>query len=426
MEHPRSIPVVSLAANVAAAVLIQSTATALYAIMPVLVRKEFGAGKWEMLAITAPPTVLYVLSIFWNDRLARTSLRKYLVLFWLIASLPMAAVAAAQSYWMVLLPYLLACCGGAGYHPASGDLLKRLYPDASRGRVYGILSGASTAGGALLTFGIGEWMNADSAAFRIFMPIAVGMQLAGCGIFLWLERRAPGERSGRAEKAPPGGGGLASALRPVLHMREALRDDPTFARYEAAYMTYGVGWMIGYALLPMIATDKLGLRYDQFTNSTWVPYQIALVLALIPAGLLLDRLGAIRSTGLSFLLLALYPLGLIGAENSAQLALVSVVYGVAHAGASVGWMLGPVSLAPTRDKVPQYVAIHATLVGLRGAVFQFLGVALYAVTKSFTAPLIVAGLAYLWSSWQMWSLHRRMSRTPAARTPDSSAPLPGK
>jgi hypothetical protein len=52
------------------------------------------------------------------------------------------------------------------------------------------------------------------------------------------------------------------------------------------------------------------------------------------------------------------------------------------------------------------VGIHATLVGVRGAIFQAAGVGLYALTDSFTWPLLIAAAAYVWSAWQMWTLDR--------------------
>jgi hypothetical protein len=74
-------------------------------------------------------------------------------------------------------------------------------------------------------------------------------------------------------------------------------------------------------------------------------------------------------------------------------------------------MLGPVSLAPTPDKVPQYVAIHATFVGIRGKIFQGLGVLIYTLTHSFVLPFLLAAAAFGWSAFQMWQLNRIMMRS---------------
>jgi MFS family permease len=139
---------------------------------------------------------------------------------------------------------------------------------------------------------------------------------------------------------------------------------------------------------------------------------------ILPAGFLMDKIGAVRTTGLSFLFLMVYPILLIFADGPTALLVASVCYGLAHSGTSMGWMLGPVSLAPSPDKVPQYVAIHATLVGIRGKVFQFLGVGLYmlvgkvshSMSAAFAVPFVLAAAALLWASIQMWQLSRRMGR----------------
>ncbi len=392
--------------HILAVVLLQSTSNTLLAILPVFVQKRFGAGEWETLLITAAPTVLFTLSIFWNDLFSRRKFGRYMTIFWVVFCLPGAFMGFAQSYWMVLVPHLIASIGGAGYHPAAGTVLRRLYAPAAQGRIYSVVWAISLLAGAGLAFGVGKALEHDESAFRWIMPLASGLQMVGVLIFVMLARIV-GADEGRV-KVDDREHSLARIWEPVTHTKEVLKADPVFARYEAAYMTYGVGWMIAYALLPTLVTKKLNLPYDQAAGSTQVAYLIGMVAMLWPAGWLLDRLGAVRSTGLSFALLALYPLGLIFAGDSKQLAAVSFFYGIAHAGASVGWMLGPVSLAPTPEKVPQYVAIHATFVGLRGKIFQLMGVAVYSISKGFGWPFALAAAAFAWSAIQMWQLHSRM------------------
>lgn len=382
---------------------------AITAILPIIARKQFGANDWQTLLITASPTVCFCLSIFWHELFQRVRFGRYLTIYWLIASFPVGLVALSTGNFAWLLAcHLLSCIGAAGYHPAAGDLMKTLYPAATRGRVYSLLWGGSLLVSAAIGFGLGKWLTQDADAYRVALPLAAGLQLVGCFVLIGLERAS------RTQTARPHAGkpwGVATLVDPVLHMRRILRDDPVFTRYEAAYMTYGVGWMIAYALVPILVTDKLQLNYQDVAKSTHVAYLIAMVCALPLAGLLMDRAGAMRSTALSFALLTLYPLGLMATHDDTTLLWVSAFYGIAHAGASVGWMLGPVSLAPTPDKVPQYVAIHATLVGVRGAVFQFVGVWLYRLTGTFAAPLALAAIGYAWSAWQMWGLRVQSNHT---------------
>lgn len=398
--------------------LLQSTGMASQFMLAVLAKKQFDASNWQSLLITATPTIFFALSIFWNDLFSRRPFVKYLLIFWAWGCLPYAAVAFASNYWMLLIPHLIACIGGAGYHPAAGELLKTLYPDKIRGRVYGWVWGVSTVLGAAVSFGIGKWLSFDAESFRIYLPLLAGVQLLGIGVFVLLAHKSGHLAQRTYNNASDGRSTWKRVVEPVAHMREALKADPVFLKYEGAYMTYGVGWMIGYALLPILVTEKLKLDYDTISQSTYTAYMLAMVAMIVPAGWLMDRLGAVKSAAISFGLLTLYPIGLVLSSGVGELTAASVWFGFAHAGASIAWMLGPVALAPTPDKVPQYVAIHATLVGVRGKVFQFAGVGLLYLTGGFAVPLLVAAAAYLWSSVQMWRLDA-LVQARKARTPDA-------
>lgn len=401
--------------HIIASACVQATWFASQFLLPVLARKRFEAGEWETLLITATPTIFFALSIFWNDLFSRRSFARYLMVFWLWGCLPYAFVAFAQNYWMLLVPHLLACIGGAGLHPASGELLRALYPDKVRGRIYSWVWGSSMVFGAGVGFGLGKWLTHDGESFRIYMPLLAGLQGVGVGVFVWLAHKSGHLSRRKHSTAADVRSTWKRVVEPLGHMRETLKADPVFTRYEAAYMTYGVGWMIGTALLPILVTEKLKLNYDQISASTYTTYQLAMFLMIIPAGFVMDRLGAVKTAAISFAMLTLYPIGLVLSGNQQHLTIASMWFGIAHVGGSMAWMLGPVSLAPTPEKVPQYVAIHATLVGVRGKVFQFLGVGLYLLTHSFAVPLILAAVAYLWAGYQMWTLDAQVRARKAER-----------
>ncbi|QOI99432.1 MAG: MFS transporter [Phycisphaeraceae bacterium] len=398
-----------LGAHVAGSSLVQAPLMASVFMLPVVARKHFGAGDWETLAITALPNAMFVTSIFWNGLLERWRTGPFLLVYWVCVGGPMLATSGVTSLWAVLALHAVLSVGVSGYIPVSGDLLRRLYPEKARGRVYAVLLGANMVALAAATRAVGAWLDRDPEAFRVYMPLAGVMALAGCGVLGALSGLGGGRGPrGRSERVSWRG-----VVSPVLHMREVLRGDPVFARYEGAFMTYGVGWMICAALLPILATDRLGLTYDQTGSSTQVAYAWAIVAALAPFGLLIDRIGPIRTSGLAFLGLSAYPIGLMLADGPLGLTAASVAYGIAHAGVSVGWMVGPVSLAPTREKAGQYAAIHATLVGVRGALFQFLGVWLYQLTGTFAWPLGLAAVSFVWAWRQMGALDRRV-RSPGS------------
>jgi MFS family permease len=393
--------------------------------LPIIARKAFGADDWQTLIITSAGAVLLILSIFWGDVLRRTSLPRYLAIYWAMALLPLAGIAFADGIGVMISCFLLAACGGAAWPAAHGEIMKLLYPDRLRGRIYGFIVTFSTLAAAAGSYGLGKWLYADPEAFRVFLPIAAGAQAMGL-VGLTLTLRAAGVLGDRKHDASLDERSIRERfIEPLTHTAEVLRTDKIFGRYEAAFMIYGAAWMICEALKPALMTDKLQLNYAQIGINAFMAFQIGVVACTFLAGVLMDKLGPARLCCLTFAIYPLYPIGLTLAQNEQHLLMASIIYGVCSAGVNAGWLLGPVTLAPTPAKVPQYVAIHATMVGLRGTVFQFLGVALYKMTGSFHVSFVIAALCFAWASWQMWALHKVMMARAATATPTPNpAPNP--
>ncbi|MFO0839725.1 MAG: MFS transporter [Phycisphaerae bacterium] len=397
------------------AAMLQSTGVAVLTLMPVIARLRFNAGDWQTTLITAAGPTLLISSIFWNALLARTSARQYLAIHWLTAILPVALIGLATQYWHLLAWHLVGAVGLAGWNPLNGRLMNRFYADRLRGRAFGLVSVATQLGSMATAYVAGAWLKRDGEAFRVILPACAVLQGAGL-VILAILTRSHGQPTARAA-APTR---LSDLLAPVVHMNRILRADAVFRRYEQAFMTYGVGWMIGNALLPVLVTTGLHLNYEQIAVTTVVAYQIALTLMVIPMGWLIDRVGAARTSAISFAGLALYPLGLLVSGDPLTLAAVSGFYGVAMAGVQQGWLIGPVTLAPSAERVADYVAVHTTLVGIRGTLAQALGMWLYRATGGFFWPLIIASVAFAWAAWQMRSLHAFMSSGPKPRSVDES------
>jgi MFS family permease len=384
-------------------VLIQSVWFGISSIVAVLARKRFNAGDWQTLMITAAPPTLLTLSIFWNALFHRVSIRRYLVINWACTMLPLAAAVFAQSFWHLLVCFVCAAIGAAGWSPVAGDLLKRFYGDRVRGRAFALVNSAMYIGMMLASYTFGHVLDRNENAFRWYFPIATGAYAVGV-IILQRLLRATGAEEERSSSIAAGPLSLRRAVQPLIRLREILRSDRTFYRYEAAFMTYGVGWMICNALLPVLATDRLRLSYTAFAGATQVIYPLCMLVMTYPMGWVMDRIGPACLSGLSFAWLSLYPLGLMFSHDVTTVGVATAFYGTAMAGVHIGWMLGPVTLAPSPDRVAQYVAIHTSLVGLRGILAQGVGMLIYRMTDSFTWPFAVAMLAFLWASLQMWRL----------------------
>lgn len=393
-------------------------------LLPLLVRLRFGDEResvrdWQTMIVTASVPTFLLFSIFWGELLQRMPVRRYLIIFWLFGILPHGCIGLAQNYWQLAVLHMLSAAGIAGWNPVQGQLLKRFYSDAIRGRMFGLLMVAGNAGSVISVYAIGRWIEGWPDGFRIYFPTVALLYLLGILMLLWLTDLKP-RPTLQAEREAAS---WSRVLRPIWHMGQVLRADRTFLRYEIAFMTYGAAFMFCDALLPVLATTRLDMRYEDYSQATQVVYRSAMLLVFVPTGWLMDRLGPVRTSGIAFALLSAYPLLLLAADGVTDVAIASAIWGVGLAGVMMGWMLGPVALAPRPEKVPQYVAIHATLVGVRGVLFQGLGMLLYKLTGGFTTPLILAAAAFLFGAWQMWRLHGVI--TPAPINGAQERPTPG-
>jgi MFS family permease len=413
----------------AAASICLSIRWAVLAMVPVLLRAHFGAGYVQMLVATMAGSVLMVLSIFWAELYRGMQTRRYVWMFWLVGVFPMVGIALSRSATAAVIWLVIACVASSGMTPMAGDLLRACYSPQLRGRVWAVLNVASLLATAVFAYTIGRWLDDDERAFRIYMPVAVAIHAVGTALLasiarlpLFIDR----------QRAVSGARLRRSPLEPIRQMGRVLRSDAYFYRYEVAFMSYGLGWMICQPLLPLLVIDKLHLSYEQVAVSTQVAFQVTMLLTTLPMGYLIDRLGPARTCALAFGWLTIYPIGLMLATGAAALTVVTVAYAVGMAAMNMGWMIGPVSLARQAAEAPLYASIHSTLVGFRGLLGQPLGMGLYVLSGSFAVPLFAATAAFAWGGYRMYVLARDL-REPAegfglaaAETGLAAAPNPGQ
>jgi sugar phosphate permease len=400
--------------HLVAMVLLSTSLECLFWLIPYILRIRFDASDWMVTVSTAAVPTLLATSVFWNDVLKRMTVRRYLLLQWAAVALPLLLGAMSQNRYQLVTCHVLAGIGLAGWSPVNGEILRRFYSQRVRGRAFSSLVIARLLTGAVFSYFVGPWLDWMPNAFRIFMPAAAVLHLLAVFQFQYLVRVTQSEGDREIEPF----GGVRQILRgfePVKHTLKVLAQDRNFRRYETAFMVYGIGWMFCTALMPLLATDRLHMDYENVGESTQVAFKVAMLLTILPMGWVMDRLGPARTCGMSFAFLMIYPATLIFADSVSDVAVATALFGVAMSGVHVGWNVGPVTLAPDRARAPQYLAIHATLVGVRGAAFPFLGVGIYKLSGSFNVSLALAVAAFGVAALLMWQLQGIMRLKPASK-----------
>ena len=392
-----------------AGVALQGSGMALVAILPFLCRKQFDATNWQSWILTAAVPMVQFFTIFWNQFYTRVSTTTYLFTVSMLACVPIAVMGFARDIHLILICLVLAAFGGAGggsaLSPINADLLRSCYSQGVRGRVFGIIVAAQYLGVMLAGQGMGSWLDRDPNAYRYFLPLSAIL----FGVGLWMFARISATPTFGARSRPEVKTGEAWWA-PLRDMGKILRTDKRFAAYEMAFMSYGVGWMICTALVPLIANDRLHLVYAEFAAATVVALQVTMIVMLVPMGRLVDRVGPVRLAAGSFLWLTIYPVGLLLATTKFGLGSFTVLYAMGMVGVHLTWTLGPVFFAPEPSRAPHYLAVHGTLVGIRGIVVQGIGVGLYSLTGEFWPPMVLAAMGFSWAAWRMRRLARDMKQ----------------
>lgn len=233
---------------------------------------------------------------------------------------------------------------------------------------------------ALLGLGLGQAMDFDERAFRIMLPL--GVLIAGIGVWHYSKIRVrheasllSGERKGDARRSV--------SLNPWSVVR-TLRDDRPFARFMAAQFLLGMGNMMAGAPLVLVLREQFGLGYlAGILIASSIPMGLMPIFIPIWARLL-DHTHIVRFRTIhSWAFLANLGLMIAGVwTGQVWLVVFAVVAkGIAFAGGVLAWNLGHLDFAPP-GRESQYMGVHVTLTGVRGAVAPMLGVSIYTIAAS--------------------------------------------
>jgi MFS family permease len=395
------------------------------AMVPVLIRKHFGGGEWSTTLAASALIMMNLLSIFWNEVYRRMSPGRYILMLWCLAYVPLGFIAACHSPWAVLACVFISATGTAGINPLTGDILRSCYPPMARSKVLACLQSITQLTVMVSAYAVGVWLDIDAAAFRVYFPVSVIVM----GMGMWLLGRIGCqplfvERS-RHHPVEPLAVSMATAYRNMIRV---LARDTTFLRFEMSYCAFNFAWLICVGLLPLLLTDVLHLDYRQVASCSQAPLQLVLLLGTVPAGYVMDRLGPIRMSVWAFVLISLYPVGLILSHNAWHVAGAIVILGIAQTATNLGWTIGPVTLAANAAHASHYLAIHWTLTTLVGLLGQIPAVAYYRWTGDIYRPLTVAASVFLGASLLIYRLERQRRLTgriitlPAAATVPAAAP----
>jgi MFS family permease len=245
------------------------------------------------------------------------------------------------------------------------------YPREVRARITGRLQLAMTLVTALTSLGAGWFLDRNPESFRSFYLISALAAWAGAVVFA----RVPhigGEQQLEQERREP-------ELR-QRSVRDVLRADPLFARYQACQFALGASSMIIDGSIVLLVSRQLEASY-LWSTAIVVGLPTLLSAATMPMwAAYIDRvhIARFRVTQSGFWLAYMAMLWYGAAQGSlAWIALSRAVLGLSRGGGNLAWQLGHNDFSSPRD-LAAYMGAHVTLTGVRGAFAPLAGIVLFA------------------------------------------------
>jgi MFS family permease len=376
-------------------------------------KKTLDAGDAVITALVMAPTASLLFSAWWSSFLLGREKRSTFLLFGILGRLSLLLVAFLAGAGGFTAVIAAATFLFGAVIPASNALLQRNYSVAERGRVVGMVA----AGQALVVIGVslalGRLYDLRPGAFRAVYPLAAACGFVACLSLARIRFRArPGEPRERPLFRPGFARELLRSLRaPFAGAFGILRHDRGFRRYEAAFMAYGLAWMMLQPVIPVFLVERLHVAYSQVSHARGLIY-FSVIACLSPLfGRLLDRTDPLRISRFGFLVLALFPVALAFARGVPMVYAAFFVFGVGMAAVNLGWTMGPIHFARDRDSAG-YMGAHVALVGLRSLVGGPLGIWFYRAAGSPAATFAVMAGLFLLASWIMGQASRLRDAPP--------------
>ncbi len=276
---------------------------------------------------------------------------------------------------MVIVGVVAARCLTAGVVTIRSVIWTLNYPRSIRARTTGRLQVFTSIVMVATTLIAGPLLDANPLSFRwIYI---VGIAIALVGVYSFSRIRVSGELRQRVYERQSQT--ASSAGRKSIGFFQILRQDHYFRRYEIHQFLSGLSNMILEAPIIYLVSRDLQSSY---TVSIAVTMAIPFLMATISVPVWARYFDVVHvakfRVGLSGVFVLGHVIRWFGAMFGSVLTLGvgQAVAGIARGGGTLAWQLGHNDFA-TREKLANYMSVHVTLTGIRGALSAFLGITLY-------------------------------------------------
>jgi predicted MFS family arabinose efflux permease len=357
-----------------------------------ILRRELGATPLQLAVMSSAGGACLLLSLVWARVLHGHHPLPCVVWLGFVARGVFLLVPFVSSAWSFVGLVVARDFFGAAAAPAQAAVMERVYPRAQRGRALGVTRMAGAVVGIGLALAAGQLF--ESVGYRWLFVIAA---LLGMAASLHQRRLAVPPLESNGAEAPAGLGGAWVAV----------RDDHAFRRLLIASFLFGAGCWIQTPAHPLLLVDVLRVSASQ----VGVFAAVAAVATLVGSaywGWLVDRRSSLEALRVMYVIGAVTPLIYYVAWSPWVLVASSITDSLLAIGLELVWLMAVIDVAGPQ-RTAQYVAIGATLAGVRGVVGPLAGGLLIHAFGVHAVYLVASILTFAGA----WLVGRERVRVPA-------------
>jgi MFS family permease len=356
-----------------------------------VVLRNLGASPEWLALYSAQPFIGNLLAPFTVVFMPRQKgLRLYAVMLWAISRGSFLLFAFANSWQAIMAVTFLFWILEAVPGPAYVRIMQLVFPAKVRGQVMAnvrvgmaLLSLVVTPVAGVLLDGIGP---------QAFFPLTSLFALGTVALF---------SRLRVDESELP-----AAAPRSAGQVWQVLGRDRRFATYLVGMVFFGLGYLSGGALQPLVQVDQLGLSYTEVGALSTVN-SVFFFIGYLFFGRWIDRYGGVQMLRVVLLVSAVIPFSYALAAGLLPsfwtLVPAFSALGFMSAGLDLGVLNAVIQLARPED-VGDYSALQMSVLGLRGLIASFLGVWLNGAGLPLPWVFALGGVAILIGAVILWRL----------------------
>lgn len=349
--------------------------------LAVIARDQLKATELQMAVLSVSPVAGNLLMLFWANIMEGRRKMPFAFWAWVLSRslffLILFTRTAPSFIAVICLFWIIASISGPPYTA----IMKEIYPDGERAMAMAyarictlcVMSAISFASGFLL----------KSVSFHYVFPVAALFGIASAYMFNSIPtKQTTGDPS---IKIGPF----------LLDSVQILVEDKGFRWFCAGIFVSGFANLMLGPVIAIYQVDILHVR-TQWAGIYAVLAQASQMIGYAYWGRYIDRKSSVEVVAITGLLLCLMPIGYCLSTQAWMLLPVMILLGFVIAGADLSYFNGVLHYAP-HERITQYQAVFACLMGIRGLMAPFL--AAYLVKNHFfgavSSPLISMKILFI-------------------------------